>query len=69
MASTVHRSDLSVFRCNALQEVAECSQIAVDVLKQGGNAADGVIAAALCVGTIAACTCAASYPDPSSHVS
>ncbi|KAF8526584.1 gamma-glutamyltranspeptidase [Hysterangium stoloniferum] len=35
-------------------EVAECSDIGVDILKEGGNAADAMIASALCVGTISA---------------
>ncbi|KDE07773.1 gamma-glutamyltransferase [Microbotryum lychnidis-dioicae p1A1 Lamole] len=35
-------------------EAAPCSEIGVDILKKGGNAADAIIAAGLCVGTIAA---------------
>lgn len=35
-------------------EVALCSDIGVDTLKAGGNAADAIISSALCVGTIAA---------------
>ncbi|SCZ95106.1 BZ3500_MvSof-1268-A1-R1_Chr11-3g03607 [Microbotryum saponariae] len=35
-------------------EAAPCSDIGVDILKKGGNAADAIIAAGLCVGTIAA---------------
>ncbi|KZP19744.1 gamma-glutamyltranspeptidase [Athelia psychrophila] len=35
-------------------EVAICSDIGVDTLKAGGNAADAIISSALCVGTIAA---------------
>ncbi|KAF7339741.1 Gamma-glutamyltranspeptidase [Mycena sanguinolenta] len=35
-------------------EVAECSDIGVDTMKAGGNAADAIIASALCVGTVAA---------------
>lgn len=30
-----------------VQEVAQCSQVAVDILKMGGNAADAMIAGAL----------------------
>ena len=33
-------------------EVAECSEIGITILKQGGNAADATIATGLCVGTI-----------------
>ncbi|KIJ27281.1 hypothetical protein M422DRAFT_271531 [Sphaerobolus stellatus SS14] len=35
-------------------EVAECSDIGVQILKQGGSAADAIIASAFCVGTISA---------------
>ncbi|KAF7339928.1 BZ3500-MvSof-1268-A1-R1-Chr11-3g03607 protein [Mycena venus] len=35
-------------------EVAECSSIGVDTMKAGGNAADAILASALCVGVIAA---------------
>ncbi|KAJ7457876.1 gamma-glutamyltranspeptidase [Mycena latifolia] len=35
-------------------EVGECSNIGVDTMKAGGNAADAIMASALCVGTIAA---------------
>ncbi|KAJ7728322.1 gamma-glutamyltranspeptidase [Mycena metata] len=35
-------------------EVAECSAIGVDTMKAGGNAADAILASALCVGTISA---------------
>ncbi|EIN11385.1 gamma-glutamyltranspeptidase [Punctularia strigosozonata HHB-11173 SS5] len=35
-------------------EVGECSDIGVSILKQGGSAADAIIASGLCVGTIAA---------------
>jgi gamma-glutamyltranspeptidase/glutathione hydrolase len=35
-------------------EVGECSEVGLDILKAGGTAADGMIAASLCVGTIAA---------------
>ncbi|KAJ7724372.1 gamma-glutamyltranspeptidase [Mycena metata] len=35
-------------------EVGECSSIGVDIMKAGGNAADAILASALCVGTIAA---------------
>jgi gamma-glutamyltranspeptidase/glutathione hydrolase len=35
-------------------EIGQCSQIGVDILKQGGSAADGIIAASLCVGVIGA---------------
>lgn len=34
-------------------EVGVCSDIGVNVLKEGGNAADAIISSALCVGTIA----------------
>lgn len=34
-------------------EVGECSDIGVNILKAGGNAADAIISSALCVGTIA----------------
>ncbi|KAM0745866.1 gamma-glutamyltranspeptidase [Meredithblackwellia eburnea MCA 4105] len=35
-------------------EAAPCSQIGIDILEQGGNAADAIIASGLCVGTISA---------------
>ena len=35
-------------------EVAECSDIGIDILAAGGNAVDSIIATTLCVGTIAA---------------
>ncbi|KAF8213404.1 gamma-glutamyltranspeptidase [Mycena galopus ATCC 62051] len=35
-------------------EVAGCSDIGVDIMKAGGNAADAILASALCVGVIAA---------------
>lgn len=35
-------------------EVALCSDIGVNTMKAGGNAADAIISSALCVGTIAA---------------
>ncbi|KAF5346019.1 hypothetical protein D9758_013875 [Tetrapyrgos nigripes] len=35
-------------------EVAQCSQIGVDIMKQGGNAVDATIASSLCVGVISA---------------
>jgi gamma-glutamyltranspeptidase/glutathione hydrolase len=35
-------------------EVAECSQAGLEILEAGGSAADAVIAASLCVGTISA---------------
>lgn len=35
-------------------EVGQCSNIGVDTMKAGGNAADAILASALCVGTIAA---------------
>lgn len=35
-------------------EVAECSKIGTDMISAGGNAADAMIAAVLCVGTMAA---------------
>ncbi|KAJ7265204.1 gamma-glutamyltranspeptidase [Mycena rebaudengoi] len=35
-------------------EVAECSNIGVDMMKAGGTSADAIIASALCVGVIAA---------------
>jgi hypothetical protein len=33
--------------------VAQCSDIGVDIMKAGGNAADAILASGLCVGTIA----------------
>ncbi|KAJ7693149.1 gamma-glutamyltranspeptidase [Mycena rosella] len=35
-------------------EVAQCSSVGVDTMKAGGNAADAILASALCVGTISA---------------
>jgi gamma-glutamyltranspeptidase/glutathione hydrolase len=35
-------------------EVGECSNIGVKTMKAGGNAADAILASALCVGTISA---------------
>ncbi|ORY39482.1 gamma-glutamyltranspeptidase [Leucosporidium creatinivorum] len=35
-------------------EAAPCSEIGIEILKQGGSAADAIIAAGLCVGTISA---------------
>jgi len=35
-------------------EVGQCSDIGVDIMKAGGNAADAIIASGLCVGTISA---------------
>lgn len=35
-------------------EVAPCSEVGIDILKQGGSAADAAISSALCVGTISA---------------
>jgi hypothetical protein len=34
-------------------DVAQCSDISVDTMKVGGNAADAILASGLCVGTIA----------------
>ncbi|KAK8847660.1 gamma-glutamyltransferase [Kwoniella newhampshirensis] len=36
----------------AASEVGTCSEIAIDILEQGGNAADGAVAMGLCVGVI-----------------
>ncbi|KAF8587807.1 gamma-glutamyltranspeptidase [Ramaria rubella] len=35
-------------------EIAQCSDVGIEILKEGGNAADAIIASALCVGVIAA---------------
>jgi gamma-glutamyltranspeptidase / glutathione hydrolase len=35
-------------------EVGHCSNIGVEIMKVGGNAADAIIASGLCVGTVAA---------------
>ncbi|KAF5383428.1 hypothetical protein D9757_006100 [Collybiopsis confluens] len=35
-------------------EAAPCTEIGIDILKQGGNAADAIIASGLCVGVISA---------------
>ncbi|KDQ59696.1 hypothetical protein JAAARDRAFT_175189 [Jaapia argillacea MUCL 33604] len=35
-------------------EVGQCSEVGVTILKEGGNAADAIIATAFCVGTISA---------------
>jgi gamma-glutamyltranspeptidase/glutathione hydrolase len=35
-------------------EVGHCSDIGVEIMKAGGNAADAIIASGLCVGTVAA---------------
>lgn len=38
----------------AATELGTCSEVAIDILTQGGNAADGMIAGALCVGVVQA---------------
>ncbi|THU77285.1 gamma-glutamyltranspeptidase [Dendrothele bispora CBS 962.96] len=35
-------------------EVKECSQIGVEIMKEGGNAVDAIIASTLCIGVVAA---------------
>lgn len=49
----VYRSGLVLAKHGAVAtELKECSDVGVDILKQGGNAMDAGIASALCIGTI-----------------
>ncbi|KAJ7138819.1 gamma-glutamyltranspeptidase [Mycena filopes] len=54
LASTTPVPPLSGKHGGVATEVAECSAIGVDTMKAGGNAADAILASALCVGTISA---------------